>query len=360
MYKLFIADLKMMFRNRQALFWTLLFPLVFTFIFGLFFGKSDVSAGTLALVQDSHTVLSQNIVQAIQGSGVFTITQATDLNQAKTLINTNKANVALLIPNNFGAQIKNAPTNLQIIYDPGNNTSYSVLTGLINNILTEVNLKVQGARSIYGIQASTTTTRSYTYFDFILIGLIGMALMNSSIQGVAIAMSTYREKKIFKRITSTPLSPTIFILSEVLSRLVLNFVQVSLILLVGVYGFKAHIYGNIFLVYLISLIGGLLFQAIGFAVAASSKTTQSAEGMSQAITLPMMFLAGVFFPIDQLPKIVYNIVRFLPLAPLLRILRGVAIDSVSPLQSPKDILLVLAWVVVMLWIAIRRFRLSDE
>ena len=63
--KLFIADLKLTIRNRQSLFWMLMFPLMFTFIFGFFFGKGSVSAGTIALINQSNTPIAQSMEKAM-------------------------------------------------------------------------------------------------------------------------------------------------------------------------------------------------------------------------------------------------------------------------------------------------------
>ena len=117
--------------------------------------------------------------------------------------------------------------------------------------------------------------------------------MNSSIQGVAITLARYREDKILKRLVTTPLKPWKFVLAQVSSRLVINLIQIAVILLLGVYAFGAHIFGNLGLLILIALFGGLLLQSIGFAVASVAKTTDAAHGLSVTIALPMMFLAYI-------------------------------------------------------------------
>jgi len=173
-------------------------------------------------------------------------------------------------------------------------------------------------------------------------------------------MSKYRDDKILKRLTTTPLQSWKFILAEVASRLVINLVQISLILLIGVYGFDAHLNGNIFAIFGLAALGAILFQLIGFTVAALSKTTQAAEGLAVAVTIPMMFLAGVFFPIDQLPKWLFAFVQYLPLAPLLRMMRQVALEATSPFTDWKNIVIVSSWIIAALTVSSLRFRLSDE
>ena len=357
--KLFIADLKLTIRNRQSLFWMLMFPLMFTFIFGFFFGKGSVSAGTIALINQSNTPIAQSMEKAMDDSTLFKVQKETDVNHARDLLKNNKVAEIVILPENFGDP-KSSSNNVKLIYDPGNATSNAVIQAFLGEFINQTNYQVQGVKPLFGVDQEKTTTRNLGYFDFVLVGILGMALMNSSVQGLAINMSKYREDKILKRITTTPLPSWIFVTAEVLSRLVVNIIQITIILLIGIYFFKANLYGNIFLIYLLALAGAILFQLLGFAIAGFAKTTDAAEGMATAIAIPMMFLAGVFFPIDQLPKWLFSIVQYLPLAPFLRLLRGYALNTTSPLTTPVDIVIVLAWIVVLLGLSIYKFRLSEE
>ena len=360
MFKLLIANLKMMVRGRQALFWSLAFPLMFTIIFGFFFGSGTTSAGTVVFINQSDSELAAGLKKAMEGSGVFKLKTDVDETAARDLLKKSQINSIIVVPKDFGSRILNAPTEITIIDDPANAQTNSIVTGFINQFLTSVDFQLLQAKPTFSLKEEKTNNRELTYFDFVLIGLIGLALMNASVQGIAITMVNYREDKILKRITTTPLRPWKFVLAEVMSRLIVNFIQISLILAIGIYGFHAHIYGNILLVYLFALLGGLLFQSIGFMVASVSKTTDSAQGMSVSITIPMMFLAGVFFPIDQLPKWLFAIVQYLPLAPLLRMVRQISLENISPFTNPINIIIVLSWITITLIFSIFRFRLTDE
>lgn len=360
MFKLFIANLKMMVRGKQALFWSLFFPLMFTVIFGFFFGGSNLNIGTVALINQSQSALSQNLEKAIAEADLFKIQKENNLTTAKDLLKKNKITAIVEIPKDFGELKPGAPAEIILIEDPANTQANLAVSGFLDKFLTGVNFQIQNAKPIYSVKIETTTDKSLTYFDFVLMGMIGLALMNSSIQGIAINMARYREEKILKRITTTPLKSWKFVFAEVLSRLVLNALQISLVLIIGIYGFNAHIPGSIAMVASISLLGGILFQSIGFAVSSIAKTVDAAQGMSVAISIPMMFLAGVFFPIDQLPKWLFGIVQYLPLAPLLKMIRQVGLENTSPLINPFNIELVLGWTAIMLFISIMRFRLTDE
>lgn len=361
MWKLFIADLKMVMRNRQYAFWSIMMPLMFTFIFGFFFG-SDSKSGNIAIINNSNTELAQTLEKTLTDANLFNInSEITTPDEAKEQIQSNKLGAAIIIPENFGAMTQDAPREIKTIVDPGNSQVNAVLNGFLDKFVTNLTFQSAGIKEpMFKISEEKTNAKDLNYFDFVLAGILGMALMNSSIIGIAVGMSKYREDKILKRITTTPMKTWWFIVGETLSRLVMNFVQISIILLVGRYVFDAHIYGNIFVIFGLALLGAVLFQAIGFVIASFVKTTDAAQGAATALTMPMMFLGGVFFPIDTLPKWLYAGVQYLPIAPLLRMVRGVVLEGVSVFQNPANMAIVSIWIVVALGLSIWKFRLSDE
>jgi ABC-2 type transport system permease protein len=360
MINLFVSNLKMLVRNRQQLFWSLAFPLIFTVIFGFFFGSGSSSAGTVALVKQSNSNVANTLSDGITQTDLFKVKTYATEDEARTQLKKNQVTAIVVIPTLFGEQSANGTTTVNIISNPSNAQSNSIINGFISQYLTQINYQIQNAKPIYSTSTENSSSGSFSYFDFVLVGLIGMALMNSSIQGVSITMSKYREDQILKRLTTTPLKPWKFIVSEVAARLLVNVIQISLILGIGILGFHAKVGSAIPIIMLLSLLGAILFQLIGFSVAASVKTADAAEGMSTAVAIPMMFLAGVFFPIDQLPKWLFSIIQYLPLAPLLRLMRGAALESTSIFENPINIAIVSGWIVVLLIYSSMRFRLTEE
>lgn len=360
MLNLVIANLKQLFRNKQSLFWTIAFPLIFTIIFGFFFSKG-ASGGTIVLVNHSSSELAAGLQKSLTDQGAFKIEAKPDESGVVDEIKKGTAAGALIIPEHFGEVTAEAPKDVTILYDPGAAQARAALEGYVNGFLTAANYQALHLQPIFGFKEQlANTSAAFSYFDFVLIGLLGMALMNSAIQGLAIAMARYRDDQILKRITTTPLPGWKFIVSEVIARLVLNVVQVGLILLVGVKWFHASIHGSWLGLIGLALVGAVLFQLAGFFIAAVAKNTDAAEGMAQAISIPMMFLSGVFFPIDQLPSWLYGIVKYLPLSPLLRSMRSVALESGTFKDNASSLYLILGWVAVLLVATVYRFRLSEE
>lgn len=359
MFKLFLANLKIITRNRQALFWSFMFPLMFTFIFGLFFGK-NASNGTVSVVNKSSSPIASAMIKTIDDANLFKITDESNLEDAKSKVSKGNSSTLIYIPDSFGAMTPGADNQVKVIYDQGSAQVGSIVVSFVDKFLTQTDFQLLQAKPVYSVTTEKLSTRELTYFDFVLAGILGLALMNSSIIGIAVGMTKYREDKILKRITTTPVKSWWFVSAEVLSRLVLNFFQIALVLAIGRYFFDAHIYGNIVVIFAVSMVGALLFQCMGFVVASFSKTTDAAQGMATAITIPMMFLAGVFFPIDSLPKWLYTIVQYLPLAPLLRIIRSVVLEAASPFDDMHNVIIIISWIIICLAFSIYRFRLSDE
>ena len=362
MLKLFLADLKMVFRNRQYAFWALMFPLLFTFMFGFFFGDNSTSGGNLILINNSDTQVATTLVKVLEDSRQFNISKdITDPNQAREQVEKNKVAASIVIPKDFGAITPDAPREIEVIFDPGNSTANAILFGFLDQFINQATFQAAGVKDrLYSIKQVKTNPNELNYFDFILAGILGLALMNSNIISIAVGMSKYREDKILKRITTTPMKTWWFIVGEIASRLVMNFIQVTLILVIGKYLFHAHIYGNILVVYGLALLGAVLFQLLGFVIASFVKTTDAAQGAATAITIPMMFLGGVFFPIDTLPKWLFSVVQYLPIAPLLRVIRSTVLEGESPLTNPTNLLIVFIWIIVALILASWRFRLSED
>lgn len=185
-----------------------------------------------------------------------------------------------------------------------------------------------------------------------------MGVMTFSIIGVAMAVTRYRQQRIIKRLMATPLSPFRFLAAQAVARLILSVVQVAVILGVGVFMFDAHIYGNVLWLFVLATLGNLIFLNIGFAAAGRAASEDAANGIANAIALPMIFLSGVFFSTDMLPEPLQTVVRYLPLTPLIDAMRMIANDGLSITDAGPQVGPLLVWVTGSFLLASRYFRFA--
>lgn len=354
MRKLFVSSLKMLYRDRQALFWALAFPVIFVVVFGLFdFNQApnvriDVVGGNLVPAGPA-------LVAGLKRVDSFTVHEKASERVARGNLSDGDVDVVLIVPTSAALS-----SDVQVLYNRSNfNTNRFALT-TIRQIVDGMNLEAAGvSKPAFQIQTRAVSAKTVDYFDFLLPGLVAMGVMNVSIVGMGVAVARFREQRILKRILATPLRPVWFLSAQVAARLVLSLVQAAIILAVGIGVFGGHIYGNILWLFVLVVLGNLVFLNIGFAVAGRATNPDAAQGLGQAIALPMMFFSGVFFPTDTLPKVVETAVRYLPLTPLLDAMRTVAIDGKSITAAGPKLLQLAIWVGVSFLLAARLFRFSE-
>jgi ABC-2 type transport system permease protein len=363
MGKLFIASVKMLYRDRQSLFWALMFPIIFTVVFGLF-DFSQAPEVRIAVVAGQRSPVSEALASGLRDVESFDVTRTTDEAAARRQLTDGEVDVVLSVPEILTVPAPEGapaapPTAVTVYYNESNFDSNQFALGIVERIVDRMNLQMAGVTAPpLSVEARGVSARSVDYYDFLLPGLVAMGVMNFSITGMAIAVARYREQRILKRILATPLRPFKFLSAQVLARLVLALVQAALIVGVGVFLFGAHVYGNVAWIFLLATVANLIFLNIGFAVAGRSPNPDSAQGIASAVALPMMFLSGVFFPTDTLPQVMQTVVKYLPLTPLIEALRKVSLEGLSITDTGPQLLMLGAWGLVSFALAAMNFRFA--
>ena len=122
-----------------------------------------------------------------------------------------------------------------------------------------------------------------------------------------------RRKGLIKRLRMTPANMGIFGLSDMVMRLIFSIVQIILLSLIGVFIFGANLYLNLPSLILVFLVGALSFNALGYFISSFSNTTEAYMGVANITSFIMMFLSGIFFPIETMPEWIQPISNILPL-----------------------------------------------
>ncbi|MEE8370168.1 MAG: ABC transporter permease [Dehalococcoidia bacterium] len=353
MARLFLANLKIIFRNRISLFWALAFPLIFIGVFALF-NLDEPPEVDIALVDEAPSPLSRALAQSLEEVELFEVEPVADLEAARRDLKDGDYQMVLVLPPGLG---ENPQVLATLLYSQSNPQINQLALGTLRRLFDEFNLRAAGVTPAVALVEESISTRDIGYMDFLVPGILGMGMMNYAIIGIATVLVTYKEKRILRRIQATPLPVTTFIIAQVGAFLALSVLQTGVILgagtLVGV-----EPTANFVWAFPLAMLGSFIFLNLGIIVAATSSTVSAAAGMGNAIALPMMFLSGVFFPIDQLPPVLETAVGFLPLTPLLGALRTVLLDNESILNAWDDLALLAAWALIMVVAAARVFRLD--
>ncbi len=177
-----------------------------------------------------------------------------------------------------------------------------------------------------------------------------MTLMNAALFGLGGTVVNYRERGILRRMKVTPQPLTAFVAAQISNQLLFSIIRAALLVIVGVLFFKVAVLGDYLSLAVIVIAGSLCFITIAFSVASFSKNREIADTLSNIISLPMMFLGGVFFPVDAAPKWVQPVIKAMPLKYLADAMRDIMVKG-SSLSSQTGNLLVLLLVTAIFFVA---------
>lgn len=194
------------------------------------------------------------------------------------------------------------------------------------------------------------------YIDFVIPGLLGMTIMGGGIWGLGFSIVDQRRKNLLKRLVATPMSRTEYLLSYLVSRLVLLAIEAGVLLLFATLIFGVPVRGSLLAVAFITVFSALAFGGLGLLIASRSKTVEGVSGLMNLAMLPMWVVSGVFFSHENFPRTVQPIIRALPLtatndALRASMLRGAPLASLWP-----EFAILAAWMLVCFAIALRIFR----
>ena len=191
--------------------------------------------------------------------------------------------------------------------------------------------------------------------DLLLVGMIGYGCINTAFAGLAISLVIRREGGGLKRLRATPLPPTTYLAAVLCSTLFVFVLQLLLTVALGVGLYDARGPQNWPSLALTVLLGVAAFSGLGFGAASLIRSAEGSSAVVQLIVLPMAFLSGSFGPTRHYPAFLRAIADVLPLTYLIRILRHVYLLGDTFWSQPRSILIVVAWGLVGLAIAWRRF-----
>jgi len=359
-----LANLKMMSRNRQAAFWALFFPLLLVFVFGLF-DLNVVGSGDMVILDRSGSPVSQQIREDLEAiDALVMVEHGDDEAMDRSAVANGELDYLLIIPEGIDdpSILRDSARGRRVVlvYGSGSPGRNQLVDGTVRNVVSQALAGVPGVPVLDSVVSEEVPVVQASYFDAVLMGLVGLGIMTNSIISIAVRISTYRNSSILKRLLVTPLPIWKYFVGEVAAHLVLALIQAALILGVGVFVFGARIHGNLPVTLLgivaIVTLGSMVFLNIGFIISAWSKTPAAASGMGNAIALPMMFFAGTFFSTAALPWVLPYVAEALPLTPMLVAMREVA-NAGQPLWTTWPQLAILAgWVLGTGVVATRVFK----
>jgi ABC-2 type transport system permease protein len=355
-WALFVASFKMFVRNRGALFFSLVVPLVIMLIFGVlnFGGTTQV---TLGVVDEANNQASAALVDVLGQTEAFEITQGSREDEVQELEEGHR-NLVLVIPQGFIVPPGSASDARLVAYTSAAQPQQAQVGGLLlNAAVGQVLLSAGDPNAPAGpvVEMEELPGRDLGYIDFLVPGMVALTIMQLGIFSVAFGFVQLKRTGALRRLFATPTSPTYFLGAQVTSRLIIGEAQVLILLGVGLW-FGLQLVGSVALLLAVAALGSIVFLAMGFGVAGWAKNEDQAAPVANLISLPMTFLSGVFFPREAMPDVLQRITDFLPLTYLADALRKITNDGAGVADISNDLLGLTVWAVIAFLIALRLFK----
>ena len=314
-----IVSIKSFYREKTAVFFRIAFPIILILVFGTIFMNQDNIRFDFYVQDLDGTNSSAELVKTLELNEKFKITKVDPAINATQYAKKNKLNLVVVIPKDYEKSLMqsmkredlNASVTITYIYDPSS-TSVSTKMQILNSVFAEINQRMSGKPPFITPAETSILNRKYRFIDFFVPGIIAMTVMTASLFGAVNVNAELRQKGVIKKLSTTPITHTDWILSNVLYQFILSVIATIAILLVSYTAFDVSLQLNFWLPVFVVL-DVFAFVGIGMILARVAKEAESAAAAANAIMFPMMFLSGTFFPVEMMPGFLQKFSRILPL-----------------------------------------------
>jgi drug efflux transport system permease protein len=355
-------------RDPMALTLALFIPVALLFIFGYAI-NTDVKHLPTVVLDQSRDVEAQTLLEAFANSQYFDLRYAARSQAEVTrLIDTGRAKVGIVIPPDFAERLSGrGGAAIQVIVDAsdpqvaGSAMNAATALGLSRSI--DLLRQTSGGARLDRVQGLEVRIRAWYNPDqesalFIVPGLIGALLMQTTITIMAVAVVRERERGTLEALVVSPLRRWEIMLGKIVPNLLVAYGQMTLALLVAHYVFAVPIRGSVGLLYGVSALFMMGTLGIGIYVSTLSRTVPQAMQLGFLAILPSIYLSGLLFPLEGMPEPAQYLARLLPITYFLRIIRGIVLKGTGLDQLWPDIWPLVAFGVVIFTLSVLRFRKS--
>jgi ABC-2 type transport system permease protein len=208
--------------------------------------------------------------------------------------------------------------------------------------------------SIYGNAPSQLFNGKGT-IDISVPAYTAMIIATTGLLGLTITMAAYRENGVLRRLRTTPISPLVVLVTQVIVLFMMTTLGMILLIIAGVLVYHLHFEGNALSVLAGFVLSSLSFFAIGFVLAGLMPTARTAQVVGMVILYPMLFLSGAGFPRELLPEGIKKVSTFLPLTHVVTLLRGLWVGDTWT-QHTTEVFVLGGILVIGVLISIKTFR----
>ena len=341
-FQFIIKELLQVKRDKKMLVVIFMAPILQLIFLG-YAANMDVNVIHTTIYDQDKTSTSRDFIKRFEQSGYFTIDHyVNNYEEVTDLLNEGKTLVAIVIPKDFEKKINRRETApLQTLFEGSDGNKASIALGYIQGIATKFSQGIVAeTKDKLGMKISLSgslipevrvwynpemKTRNY-----MVPGILGLILMISTISLMSMAVVREREIGTLEQLIVTPIKNYQLILGKLIPFTLIGFVVLIIVMIIMTQWFGIVVRGNRLFLLFTALLFVLSNLGIGLFISTVSKTQQQAMMASVfAIMMPMIYLSGFAFPIENMPVVVQYITYLIPLRYFITILRGIVLKGIG-------------------------------
>jgi len=365
-------------RSKLRLVMLVMMPLFMMVMVGFIFPTgSSISDTPIAIANNDTGSLGASFVQKLEvinnQTGMMKLSTATNFDDIKTKLQNSEVNGGIIIPENFSSNLQTGKQGyITIVIDQSNPQMSVTIQGVLSKTIEAIGQQtaIFNLNSTYHVSIATATSMvtPYTveskgiipgepnYFQFVAPGIIAMVVMMALMTGLPHAISYEKDIGTLDGMLAAPISRLSIILGKVSAQTIRGMIQGFIILLLAVILFGVVIEGNILLVIALIILTVFSFVGLGILITSFTENEETATMVMMTLMFPMMFLSGVFFPLQQMPWYMQDLAHFLPLTYATTALRKVMVLGADATAVGTEILILIGFGIILLAVAVPMFR----
>lgn len=331
------------------------------FIQAVLFGYAasyDVNHADYAVLDQSRSQSSQQVLAHLDGSGIFKRTADLQNNQQiQHVINDQTALAVITIPADFEDKLNNQESSpIQLILDGRNSSTASMAGSYISSVVGQVNQERLGTNSAITVQARTWYNPNVESRWGIMPSLIATLSMMQTLLLSALSVAREREQGTFDQLLVTPYTPTQIMIGKAIPPIIIGVIQSSIILAIILFWFQIPMNGSLALLYFGLFAFNIAVVGVGLSISAIALNMQQAMLYTFFLIMPLTLLSGLLTPVQNMPEVLNWLTYANPLRFGIDLVQRVYLEGASFAQVKWDFVPMLILAIITLPLAAWLFR----
>jgi len=352
---LYVAGARELLRAPMMLVMTAAVPLLFIVLYGIVLrGPSGptVRLGVAAAPRGAVAAAVERQLRAVPG---VTLRAGSTSNLLGSLHKDDLDGIVTL-PASLDTALHGRRAALTVTYDPARQSMAAILQSLVTQVADRVDRALTRRGQVLFVDAVPLNGRVLDQFSYALPGIVAFALIQVGLFATTIPLIQLRQNGVLRQLGATPLRRWVLAVSQIALRVTLALLQVALLLALSHFALGVPLVGSPLALLLVTVLGALTMIALGYLLASRARTGESGNGLVTIVFMPLLFLSGLFIPLDIAPSWMKTVSAVIPSTYLGDALRQVMIEATPRFNLAVDLAAMAAFLVGLSAAAIRLFR----